>query len=120
MAKKRSSAKESSSEVTAKRVARMYRLLGSLGTKPQTRAALTKRMGVGVRDFYRDLEVLRNMGIEITLVKGRYVLSGKLADAEALVPFPDPGLTLAEARQLAKGRTAAHRKLKSKIDAFTK
>ena len=46
----------------------------------------------------------------------RYLLVGELNSARGRVPLPDPGLTLEEASQLAKGTTAAHKKLKSLID----
>ena len=41
--------------------------------------------------------------------ESRYHLDGDLDEARARLPFPDPLLTVGEARQLAKGRTAAHR-----------
>jgi hypothetical protein len=55
----------------------------------------------------------------VDLVKGRYVLEGSAADAQARLPFPDPGLTLGEAQQLAKGRSVTHRKLKWQIEEIT-
>jgi hypothetical protein len=48
-----------------------------------------------------------------------YVLQGKVRDAVARLPFPDPLLTLGEAQQLARGRTPAHKKLKALIAAIT-
>jgi predicted DNA-binding transcriptional regulator YafY len=104
--------------VTAERAARLYRLLQLLAAGPQTRAALMRRLRLDVRGFYRDLELLRSWHIDLPLVKGRYTVAGAAADAVARLPFPDPGLTLTEAIQLAKGRTAVHRKLKAQIDAI--
>lgn len=115
MAKKRIETPVPSSAVTADRAARLYRLLTFLGKGPQTRAALTRRLQLGVRGFYRDLEVLRTIGIGVDLVKGRYSLEEELASAVDRLPFPDPGLTLGEARQLAKGKSPVHRKLKKQI-----
>jgi predicted DNA-binding transcriptional regulator YafY len=109
----------SATAITAERAARLYRLLALLGQKAQTRPALIARLKQGVRGFYRDLEALRKIGIEVTLVKGRYTLTGTSAAAQARLPFPDPGLTLGEAQQLAKGRTATHRKLKGQIEDIT-
>jgi predicted DNA-binding transcriptional regulator YafY len=111
--------KASATAITAERAARLYRLLALLGQKPQTRTALAARLKMGVRGFYRDLEVLRKVGIVVTLTKGKYVLDGTVAEAQGRLPFPDPGLTLGEALQLAKGRTAAHRKLKGQIEEIT-
>jgi hypothetical protein len=38
----------------------------------------------------------------------------------ARLPFPDPCLSLGEIRQLAKGRTTAHRKLQARVAQFLK
>jgi predicted DNA-binding transcriptional regulator YafY len=106
--------------VTADRAARLYRLLSLLGRGPQARETLTRRLGLNVRGFYRDLATLQTLGIAITLAARGYKLEGHLNEALTRLPFPDPGLTFAEAQQLAKGRTAAHRKLKHLIDQIVK
>jgi hypothetical protein len=49
----------------------------------------------------------------------RYALTEPAGEAIARLPFPDPRLTLGEARQLAKGRSAAHRKLQELIRRIT-
>lgn len=113
MAKKRSA--PAPVAVTPDRAARLYKLLTLLGEGPQTRAGLIRRLGLGVRGFYRDLEVLRSVGIIVDLVKGRYSLTLKPGDALERLPMPDPGLTLGEARLLAKGKTKAHKKLQAQI-----
>jgi len=120
MGKKRPEAHPPAAAVTADRAARLYRLLNLLGKTAQTRAALTRRLGLGVRGFYRDLEVLRAVNIALDLVNGRYVLLENLSEAIERLPFPDPGLTLGEARMLAKGRSRAHRKLKEQLDSIVK
>ncbi len=106
--------------VTSKRAGRLYRLLVLLGGKPQTRAALIKRLKLNLRGFYRDLVSLRALGVVVHLTEGRYALEGTLDEALDQLPFPDPGLTWSEALALAKGRTAAHRKLKAQIDTLSK
>jgi hypothetical protein len=70
---------------------------------------------VGVRGFYRDLKLLHNVAIVVRLEEGRYTLEGTVKEVVGKLPFPDPGLTLAEALLLAKGRSRAHRKLKEQI-----
>jgi predicted DNA-binding transcriptional regulator YafY len=104
------------SGVTAERFARLHRLLLLLARKPQPREALARQLRLDVRGFYRDLELLRTSGIRVTLEKGRYELADDTDEAAARLPFPDPHLTLGEARQLAKGRSAVHRKLQAQID----
>jgi predicted DNA-binding transcriptional regulator YafY len=101
--------------VTAERAARLYRLLKLIGAKPQSRDALRRRLRLDLRGFYRDLELLREAGIELALIKGRYLLERKVTDVLNRLPFPDPRLTLGEAIQLAKGRTSSHRKLRQQI-----
>lgn len=106
--------------VTAERAARVYRLLKLLGAGPQARATLVRRLHLDVRGFYRDLELLRTARIEVPLRNQRYTLVGGVKEAIARLPFPDPHLTLGEARELAKGRTPAHRKLKSQVNRIVK
>lgn len=120
MAKKKVQASSPSTSVTAERAARLYRLLTILGKGAQSRTALTRRLKLGLRGFYRDLELLREVGIIVDLTDGRYSLAGKVADAISQMPFPDPNLTLGEARELAKGRGRAHRKLKDQIARIEK
>jgi predicted DNA-binding transcriptional regulator YafY len=102
--------------VTAERFARLYRLLQMLAPGAQTRAVIIRRLKLDVRGFYRDLVFLRAAGINVTLTGGRYGLADALDDALARLPFPDPRLTLGEARQLARGRTLAHRHLQQEIN----
>ena len=106
--------------ITLERAARLFRLVRFLGRSAQSRAALIRALRFNVRAFYRDLEILRTAGISVSLRKNQYVLDDAASQALQRLPFPDPGLTLGEARQLAKGRSQAHRKLKSQIDQIVK
>jgi predicted DNA-binding transcriptional regulator YafY len=119
MAKNRSSSRNAAA-VTFQRAPRLYRLLKLLGKKPQTRDKLTRQLGLDIRSFYRDLNLLREAGISVLLQEGRYVLQGDIATHTPRLPFPDPLLTLGEAQQLARGRTNAHRKLRRQIDQIIK
>lgn len=105
--------------LTAQRAARLYRLLTLLGDGPQTRRLLLARLKLDVRGFYRDLETLRAFGIEVTPgFDTRYTLDGTVDDALARLPFPDPGLNVRDALQLANGTSPAHRKLRQRVNAF--
>ncbi|QJW99996.1 hypothetical protein [Frigoriglobus tundricola] len=106
--------------LTSLRAARLYRLLTLLGPGPQTRGFLLRRLKLDVRGFYRDLEALRTLDIKVTTTsdEARYALAGELDDALAKLPFPDPGLNVRDALELAKGSTAAHRKLKQRVNSF--
>jgi hypothetical protein len=118
MAKKRASASPlpERSGVTTERFARLVHLIHLLANKPLTREVLTRRLKIDVRGFYRDLGLVRTAGIAIELADGCYHLLDKVETALGLLPFPDPHLTLAEARLLGKGRTPAHKKLRELID----
>jgi hypothetical protein len=114
MARKKPAAVEVST-VTAERAARLYRLVRFLSTAPQTRANLLRRLGLNIRGFYRDLETLRAANIHVALDGGRYSLDDDAAEAIDRLPFPDPGLTLGEARQLARGRAAGNKKIHQQL-----
>jgi predicted DNA-binding transcriptional regulator YafY len=99
------------------RFARLHKLLQFLGGgTARTREELLGHLGLDVRGFYRDLELLRSVGIGVALAQGRYAMEDNLEDTLARLPFPDPHLTLGEARHLAKGRTRASRRLQEEID----
>ena|SRR5579864_4822209 len=104
--------------ITSERAKRLFRQVALLGRGTQTRAGLMRTLGLNMRGFYRDLEVLRSAGIDVALVKGRYRLTGDPTAAVELLPFPDPGLTVGEARQLARGRSPVHRKLRAQLAAI--
>jgi hypothetical protein len=102
--------------VTAERFTRLFRMMRFLGEEARTREWLTQELDLDVRGFYRDLELLRSVGISVTLGEAGYVLGEPIERALARLPFPDPHLTLGEMRQLARGRTATHRRLQGLID----
>jgi predicted DNA-binding transcriptional regulator YafY len=105
--------------LTPSRAARLYKLLTLLADGSQTRTALLRKLKLDVRGFYRDLEALRGLEIEVTSADGtRYTLAGGLDEALGRLPFPDPGLNLWDALQLANGTTTAHRKLRQRINSF--
>ena len=121
MAKKRITTNGANAKtVTAERAARLFRLIMTLKERPFARDALRRRLGLDLRGFYRDLELLRSSGIELALVNGRYLLGDRANHLLTRLPFPDPRLTLGEAIQLSKGRTKAHRKLKQIINLIEK
>ena len=118
MAKKRKSPAKpapAAAGVTPERFVRLYRMVQLLATGPQSREAIARRLRLDVRGFYRDLDLLRSSGVAITLEAGRYTLEQDTEDALARLPFPDPRLTLGQARILAKGRSQAHRVLTETI-----
>jgi hypothetical protein len=104
--------------LTGQRAARLFRLLSLLAQAPLTRQQVLRKLRIDVRGFYRDLEALRTLGVDIQpAADGRYCLGADLDDALAHLPFPDPGLNFRDVQQLAKGESAAHRKLKRRINS---
>ncbi|HVK15839.1 MAG TPA: hypothetical protein VM533_02760 [Fimbriiglobus sp.] len=114
----RSKPRDPSPAITAQRAARLYRLLSLTTEKAQPRPTLMRRLRVDLRGFYRDIELLRSLGIDISADGDRYQLLGTLDDALTRLPFPDPGLSLREALVLCNGRTDAHRKLRTRVNTF--
>ena len=116
MAKKRRTAPtKTTPTLTPDRAARLGRAVHLIAKGKKTRAQLLRQLKLDVRGFYRDLELLRQLGIEVELKERHYVLSKGLKSALAKLPFPDLRLTFAEVEQLSKGRTAAHKKLRERL-----
>jgi hypothetical protein len=107
-----------SPSITPGRAARLYHLLTLTAAAPKPRPVLLKKLKVDLRGFYRDVGFLRGRDIELTCDGDKYQLAGDLDAALDRLPFPDPGLSLRDALQLAEGRTAAHRKLKARLTSF--
>jgi hypothetical protein len=105
--------------LTGQRAARLFRLLTLLGGGPLTRHQILRKLRIDVRGFYRDLEALRNLGVEVLSGDdNRYSLVIDLDEALARLPFPDPRLNFRDVQQLVKGETAGHRKLKQRLNSF--
>ncbi|QDV33977.1 hypothetical protein [Tautonia plasticadhaerens] len=97
-------------QITDARAARLHRMARLLDEGPRDRPELLQALQVGLRTFYRELELLRRCGIKVRLVRKQYQLQGSLAQAEARLPFPDPRLSFAEMAELASyGGPAARR-----------
>ena len=104
--------------VTAERFRRLVRLVQLLGEVPRSRAQLLAHLGLDIRGFYRDLELLRSMSVTIILSNGMYHLLGSLNDMLPRLPYPDPHLTLGEMRRLARGRSHLHETLQGQIEGL--
>ena len=104
--------------LTGARAARLFRLLAILGDGPASRQRILRKLRVDVRGFYRDLETLRELGVDVLSGDdNRFALAVDLDDALALLPFPDPGLNFRDVQLLARGETVAHRKLRRRLNS---
>jgi hypothetical protein len=118
MAKQRRRSAGPTAAITFERAVRIYRLLCLLADSPHTRPVLLRRLGVGIRDFYRDLEILRAANVRVIYHQRKYSLATGLAQAQADMPFPNPSLTLGEVEDLARGKSVVHRRLREQVKAL--
>ena len=93
------------------RASRLYRLVGLLGEQPFDRDRLLLALNVGLRTFYRELDLLKRCAIKIQRVDRCYTLKMTLSEAQGKLPFPDPQLNIAEMRELAGYDGDASRRL---------
>ncbi len=101
MSKKRGRPRRPALHLTRARAARLYRLVHILAESSRTRDQLLKELRIGLRTFYREVELLARSGIRIQYARKAYELRTRLDAAEERLPFPDPQLTFAEMRQLS-------------------
>ena len=111
MKRTRSTRRRPAVHITLDRAARLHRLIRLLGEGPQGREPLLAALGIGLRTFYRELELLRRRGVKVRLVQKQYVLQGTVQQAEGRLPFPDPQLSFAEMAELARHPGDAARRL---------
>jgi hypothetical protein len=102
MKRTKGSRRRTAIHITLPRAARLHRLVRTLGQISPERDELLTRMGLGLRTFYRELELLRRVGVRVRLVQKRYVLVGTAEEALGKLPFPDPQLTFAEMAELSR------------------
>ncbi len=113
------SANGSAPTVTLQRAGRLFRLVSLTAEATRTRKLLLTRLKVDLRGFYRDLELLRSLGIDISCDGDRYQLIGELDEALSKLPFPDPGLSFRDVLALSRGTGDAHKKLRRRMETFT-
>jgi hypothetical protein len=72
---------------------------------------------IGLRTFYRELELLRRCGVRVRHKAKLYHLLPTASEAEGRLPFPDPQLSFAEMAELAQCDCAAGRRLAGLLSA---
>ncbi len=102
-------------DLTPERASRLCKMLRVLGNGPQPKDILVRRLGVEERGFFRDLKLIRELGITIDSSGSSYRLTSGLDDALYRVPMPDLKLSLREALELSQGRSPVHRLLRRKL-----
>lgn len=108
--------KRPATHITMARASRLYRLVHAMGGGGRPREMLLRELGLGLRTFYRELELLRRCGVKVKLEKRTYQLQGTAREAEGRLPFPDPQLSFAELAELAQGSGEAARRLAALLE----
>ena len=93
------------------RAARLYRLVRFLAEAPRDRLAVLTELQIGLRTFYRELELLKRCGVKVRQRSKLYFLLATAEEAEGRLPFPDPHLSFAEMAELARCDSPAGRRL---------
>jgi predicted DNA-binding transcriptional regulator YafY len=87
--------------ITLQRAARLHRLVWYLAETPRTRDGILSNLNIGLRTFYRELELLKRCGVKVRHKNKQYTLLATAKHAEGRLPFPDPQLSFAEMAELA-------------------
>ena len=93
--------RERSTSVTARAGGPALSLHSSAGPGTGAPDRPVARLGLNRRGFYRDIELLRAVGIRVRPDEGRYTVTPGFDAAVNLLPFPDPQLSLGDAQRLA-------------------
>jgi predicted DNA-binding transcriptional regulator YafY len=97
--------------ITLQRAARLHRLVSFLAQSPRIRADILSHLRIGLRTFYRELELLKRCGVRVRYRTKLYHLLATAGEAEGRLPFPDPQLSFAEMGELALCDCPAGRRL---------
>jgi hypothetical protein len=97
--------------ITLGRAARLHHLVKLLTQSPKTRDAILLELGIGLRTFYRELELLNRCGVKIAQKNKLYTLLTTPQQAAGRLPFPDPQLSFAEMEELAQSPGEAGKRL---------
>ena len=111
MKRSNSNRRRPSVHITLARAARLHRLVVLLARQPLTRESILDALGIGLRTFYRELELLARCAVKIQHKNKAYTLLATAEEAEGRLPFPDPQLSFAEMAELAQCPTPAGKRL---------
>ena len=106
-----SSRRRPSVQITLQRAVRLLRLVRFLAGAPRNRMAILSELGIGLRTFYRELELLERCRVTVRRRSRLYFLWATAEQAEGRLPFPDPQLSFAEIAELAQCDCPAGRRL---------
>lgn len=102
--------------ITLGRAARLHRLVMFLAARPRPRDEVLADLAIGLRTFYRELELLHRCGVKVQHQNKSYNLVSTAEQAEGRLPFPDPQLSFAEISELARHPGEAAKRLAKLLD----
>jgi hypothetical protein len=82
--------------------------------------ATLSELRIGLRTFYRELELLKRCGVKVRQRSKLYFLLPTAEEAEGRLPLPDPELSFAEMVELARCDCPAGRRLADLLAAMFK
>jgi hypothetical protein len=97
--------------ITLQRAARLHQLVRLLAGSPRSRNTILTDLRIGLRTFYRELELLHRCAVKIRHKDRQYHLLPTAVEAEGRLPFPDPQLSFSEMAELAACDCPAGRRL---------
>lgn len=103
--------------ITLNRAARLHRLVMFLAAADRSRDAVLADLRIGLRTFYRELELLKRCGVQVRQKDRTYRLMATAEQAEGRLPFPDPQLSFAEMAELARCPGEAGRRLADLLES---
>ena len=75
------------------------------------------RSAIGLRTFYRELELLKRCGVKVQHKDKAYTLLATAEQAEGRLPFPDPQLSFAEMAELSRHPGDAAKRLAELLES---
>ncbi len=105
--------------ITLQRAARLHRLVEFLAETSRGRTAILSELRIGLRTFYRELELLKRCGVRVRYKSKLYLLLATPEQAEGRLPFPDPQLSFAEMAELAQCDCPAGKRLAELLATVT-
>jgi hypothetical protein len=105
--------------ITLARASRLHQLITLLGAAPCTRDSVLAQLGIGLRTFYRELELLARCGVKVQHKDKQYTLMATVEQAEGRLPFPDPQLSFSEMADLARCDCESARRLARLLASVT-
>lgn len=105
--------------ITRRRASRLHALVRLLEERPRPRDEILKALEIGLRTFYRELDLLKRRGVKIRHKDRLYSLAADPRDPAGKLPFPDPQLSFAEIAELARCDCDAGRRLAALLESVT-